>query len=74
MPGRKMVVVTVSGPAHIAEIVKREVATALSHLGAFDVTSVGEFSNGNGQSWDPERLEMLASLAPDEVQVKVRRA
>jgi hypothetical protein len=69
----KRITVTVSGPAHIAEIVKCEVATALSHLGAFEVTASGEFFNGSGQSCDPERLQLLSALAATEVEIYVQR-
>lgn len=69
----RQVVVRVSGPAHLAELVKREIATALSHLGAFDVTSSGEFSNGTGETCDPERLDLLAGVARENVEVYVER-
>lgn len=69
----KQILVVVSGPAHIAEIVKREVATALHQVGAFEVTTAGDFSNGSGQSCDPQRMQILAALAEDAVEIYVQR-
>lgn len=66
------IVVRVSGPAGLADIVRREVATALVNIGAFEVTSRGEPAfAGDGGSCDPERLKLLADIAGDGVEVLV---
>lgn len=53
-----------------AEMVKREIATALNNIGAYEVTTIGDFA-GNGVSPDPERLAILARIASRGVRVRV---
>lgn len=64
--GRVDVVVVVRGVGkrgrQFAELVKREVATALANIGAFEVTTVGDFA-GNGNSCDPDRMKELSRAA-----------
>ena len=66
MKDRVDVIVVVRGVGRrgkaFAELVKREVATALSNVGAFEVTTLGDFA-GNGNSCDPGRMKELASAA-----------
>jgi hypothetical protein len=69
----KRITVTVRGPALVAEFVKREVAVALSNIGAFDVTAAGDFTNGNGTSCDPDRMRKLADLADEGIELYVER-
>jgi hypothetical protein len=69
----KKITVTVRGPALVAEFVKREVAVALSNIGAFDVTAIGDFRNDDGSSCDPDRMRKLADLAEEQIEVLVDR-
>lgn len=67
------VVVIVKGlrvRANLVDMVKREIATALHNVGAFEVTTSGDFA-GNGNSCDPERMRALAAAAARGVMVHV---
>lgn len=63
--------VIVHGPDPLAEFVKREVATALANIGAFDVTAAGELRNDDGTSQDPRRMKALHDLARQGVAIYV---
>jgi len=54
-----------------AEFVKREIATALGNIGAFNVTTKGDFLNGNGLSLDLERTNALAGYAAEGLNIYV---
>lgn len=54
------------------ELVRQEVATALANIGAFDVTSLGDFA-GNGSSCDPDRMRALLRAARESTKVYVMR-
>lgn len=71
---RADVVVVVRGRGRrgkrFAALVKREIATALSNIGAFDVTALGDFA-GNGVSCDPERMAELSKAADRQCSIYV---
>jgi hypothetical protein len=69
----KRITVTVRGPALMAEFIKREVAVALSNIGAFDITAIGDFRNDDGTSCDPDRMRKLADLADEQLEIVVER-
>jgi hypothetical protein len=69
----KRITVTVRGRALQAEFIKREIAVALSNIGAFEVTAIGDFRNDDGSSCDPERMRKLADLAEERIDVVVER-
>lgn len=69
------IVVTVKGVRvrrGLVEHVRREVASALADIGAFDVTAVGDpgFA-GDGSSCDPEWMRARARIAARGLRVRV---